>query len=182
MTFYHIQNITQRIVKMKPLELEQLIDKIYLYFAKRPANQQQKDVWYDDLKKIPSEARKYILDALKKNDKLPLNLPKAIRAIHYQWRQDNPNKVAYQKEPCEHCDETGHLLFKLKGADYMARCGHCGNWRRTLGELAAYAMYDYQIEGMGGLIIKTAYDSAFAGAKRRELMPLLEKIGERINE
>ncbi|MCP4569754.1 MAG: hypothetical protein GY841_19410, partial [FCB group bacterium] len=138
---------------------------------------------YDDLKKIPSEARKYILDALKKNDKLPLNLPKAIRAIHYQWRQDHPDKRAFQKEECEHCDSTGHLRFLAKNwYEYDARCGHCGNWRRTLGELAAYAMYDYQIEGMGGLIIRTAYDSAFGGAKRRDLMPLLEKIGKSINE
>ena len=166
---------------MKQLEFEQLIDKVYIYFARKPATQQHKDVWYDDLKKIPSEARKYVLDALKKNDKLPLNLPKAIQAIHWQWRQDHPDKIAYQKEPCDHCNQTGHLLFQLKGYDYMAKCGHCNNWRRTLGESAAHTMYDYQIEGMGGLIIKTAYDSAFAGAKRRDLMPLLEKIGKSIN-
>ena len=161
-------------------KLRPLINRIYGYFNKRAISEKQIELWAKELEYIPAETSSYIYKEIIKHDKIPTNVPKVIKAIYQQWRNDNPDKVAFKQEDCEHCNGSGGLYFQIKGYDFMCRCGHCQNWRGSYGENIAKIYTVLQIEAMGGLFIKTPYDSAFAGKKKRDIDPLLEGIGSSI--
>jgi len=162
--------------------LKALATSIYGYFNRKYPSDVQLELWNDELGHIPEETRKYIFNEIIKHDTIPQNVPKVIKSIYQQWRKDNPSKVAFKYEDCEYCNMSGGLVFQIKGYDFMCRCGHCQNWRGSYGENMA-AMYTVlQIEATGGLVVKTPYDSAFGGLKKRDIKPPLKNLTKSIDE
>lgn len=138
---------------MKFEYVKALATSVYGYFNRKYPNDMQLELWGKELEHVPEETREYIYNELIKADKIPGNVPKAIKAIYQQWRKDNPDKVAYEFDFCEYCNESGAMRFDLKGYVYECRCGHCVNWRKSYGENTALIYTTLQIEAMGGFVL-----------------------------
>ena len=146
---------------MKKFQLERLVINIFSYFGyekKQNEIDNKVNIWFSDLEFIPNEAIDFIFNGLKENDNIPKNLPKAIKAIYYVWENNNPSKLIYVKDNCPTCEQKGYLIFEKSGYNFLARCGHCQNWRNAFGENAAQILTTNQIMDLGGRLCINAQE------------------------
>lgn len=162
--------------------IRDLVSQTFSYFNRKTPGDDQIQLWADELNYIPDETKRHIYNELIKHEKLHQNVPLAIKNIYRQWRQSNPNRTAFKREPCKYCYGSGSICFQIKKFDYLCRCGHCNNWSRLYGESAAAIYTVYKIEELGGLVIETAYDSAYGGLEKRDIKPLLDNLTEDVEK
>lgn len=120
---YQSKKINQRNgFQMKPNELENFTNDLLAYFNQKvkplPATGR---LWFDEIQNIPSESLPFIFSSLKKKESFPKNLPSIMWALFYQWRNENPDKKAFND--CQECEGTGWIIESNKAY----RCGSCDN-------------------------------------------------------
>lgn len=126
--------------KLLSREFGNFIGELYEYFDKdgRPKNKRL-ELWYQKLKDRKSHEVKQAIEHIKDNsDRLPVNMPKAIKAAITATQGEKTVKhVDYG--PCDGCNGTG--IFKLRICtpdgywhEPIAFCGDCENWRNWTNE------------------------------------------------
>ena len=70
---------------MDKTSFSSVIGKLYLYFrASKMPSPEQVGIWYDELSYIPNDALDKIFIALKENENIPRNIPKAFKAVYFK--------------------------------------------------------------------------------------------------
>lgn len=96
------------------------------------------DEWYDILKYLPSNAFSVAIRKLKDQERLPYNIPKAIKTAWSEFNAENPKKSdpIGELKPCEECNSSGGylvLLYHREIRQYHFRlvmCSQCDNWKK----------------------------------------------------
>jgi len=128
---------------MKEFDLREFVSKLNIFYGlEKTVSSRRLELWLDDVTNIPKESLDFIYKKIiQGKDTIPRNLPKYIKQYFLEWRFANPDKQINpdaQKTPCEDCFGKGILWFKKKSVDgfkyeLAARCGHCRNWIRHVG-------------------------------------------------
>lgn len=122
---------------------QQILDLYEYYRYKDRPTQTQLDQWNLKIEFIPFEARAWIINDITNNDKLPLNLPKAIITSWFNYRKANTDKtIAEPEQYCDDCYGHGTHIYEKLDYDYdppiwvaaIAACSRCDNSKRHFGK------------------------------------------------
>jgi hypothetical protein len=102
------------------------------YGLDKIVNPERFNLWYLEVKGIPTESILYIQKCLfADKDSMPRNIPKYVKQYFSQWLSANPAKKAGRtiRTKCDECASKGLLWFKKQdGYIYVVRCAKCQNW------------------------------------------------------
>lgn len=139
-------------------EYSELINDIHLYFSRKRPESRQLVLWYEKVKHIPAEAVKYIYEAITdEEERLPMNLPKKIKAGWSAYLRDNPSKlVRHKRTACPDCYGHG-LIWYTRYEEIYERlneafcvCGNCSNWKCHFDDKEPYNTFTRQhLEELG---------------------------------
>jgi hypothetical protein len=104
-------------------ELFELVRDTCLYFRKPETSLKSTQLWYEEVRFIPSEAVPWISKSLREG-KFPDHFPRAIKKLWSVWLADNPEKRARKEKGCIECDQ-GFLLGLKDGHSFVFRCVNC---------------------------------------------------------
>jgi len=95
------------------------INDLFEYFGRKQPTKNQVGQWYDKVKHLDSGAIAYVKEDFENNlDKIPGNLPKAIKASCQHWMTDHPQEAGAVN--CEFCEGSGALRgeYRIKNPVY----------------------------------------------------------------
>ena len=107
------------------------VNELCDYYERKEPKQGTKDLWFANLKNIPTEALPWIVKKIcQENESFPRNLPGAIQAMYQAWRGAHPEKIAHeQKQDCPDCDDGTIRAWKIgnnnRAYSYLFRCARC---------------------------------------------------------
>lgn len=126
---------------MEPTVFNGQLKSLFKYFRKPekdwPDDETTVD-WYERLKDMPDSAFRKAVSKLKDRDRLPFNIPKAVRDAWTEYLAHNPKKE-YRKtdyRSCGDCGSTGIfniLVPREIGPGLISKivfCSRCDNWER----------------------------------------------------
>lgn len=108
-----------------------LVTNLCATFGRKSPSRESLDRWWIKVMAVPDEAVPWITDQLEERDDLPKNLPNAVIALWFRWREANPGKCAMEEQPkgC-HCCSHGRIYYlrQVRGGKWypsVATCAHC---------------------------------------------------------
>ncbi len=113
---------------MKRHEFFNLVEGLFNYYqyTRLPAKETIND-WFDDVKHIDSRALGFIKSQLRQHERIPVNIPLAIKGNYSHWKRRNLvdteikyNKIEDLRFPVEHL-KTAYDEFKNRGMAAMMR-------------------------------------------------------------
>lgn len=121
---------------------------LYKFFRKRKADlpdEETVDDWYEFLKQFPNNAFREAIKRLKSQDKLPFNIPKALKDSWGGYVSDNPGMITRNKNymKCKDCGSSGAFLILLHNRahrrlyQYVVPCSKCNNWQKLFSNSGA---------------------------------------------
>jgi hypothetical protein len=113
---------------MTDMTWKDFIKRAHFYFKKpQLPNADTFEIWQDEIGKFPEEFYAWAWDTCKsREERLPENLPRYIKALWQEWVNRNPLKVERKEFQCrqKHCQQG--FLFAVKGHNnFVFRCLEC---------------------------------------------------------
>lgn len=116
---------------------------LYKFFRRKKADLPDDstiDDWYSFLKIIPNNAFVLSVNGLKNKEKLPFNIPKALKDSWQEYVSQNPRKVLQKNDyiKCNDCNSSGGFLALIYDRRVGLRfpaiklCSACNNWTKII--------------------------------------------------
>jgi len=114
-------------------------------FYNRKMNEEQQDMWYEEIGQYPAAAVTAIFKEIKRTKKQMPTIQDA-KAAYGQWLFDNPELRVWERENCDECGGRGYIEawyqsseikgFVINGVKHplwyhkLCACALCNNWER----------------------------------------------------
>lgn len=129
---------------MTKMEFADFCSDLVEYFGRASQiSERRLELWYGQCHYVPGEALGWIKDRMfREMDRLPTNLPKAIRQGWAAWQEAHPSRLAAEEDV--QCNAEGccggwiHVRNPETGCDAVAMCDQCAVRRRLTTEGSPY--------------------------------------------
>ena len=121
---------------MHLIEFGSAIKKLCQYYERKEPTQGAIELWFDSIKKIPSEPIEFIIKKINEtHDSFPKNIPQAFWNSYYEWKTANPEKL--EQDRLFDCPDCNHGLIFVKKMNesgvvyrYVFNCSLCRQSKR----------------------------------------------------